>query len=145
MAAICEIHPRTDLSTDDCKALGDAVFQWLYADPSNREAGWFGMNDLRAGELPQPWYIQRIMGIEGRTLPEEDIGKPGTPKVHRLSDTEREEFRQRLGDKAMSRHVELVMRGKRSQDRAFVIASLREMIPAGTVNDVLIDGSSWDE
>jgi hypothetical protein len=142
----CEIHPSPDLSSDQCRALGLAIYRWLYTDQANRSVDWFGMDDLREhGELPQPWYLRKLMAIEGRTLPEEEIGKPGTPKVRTLTEEERESLRASLGEKALSRHIPLTVYYARPSDRARIIEGLRSLIPSELVLDVTVNGVSWQE
>jgi hypothetical protein len=145
-AVECVVFPRTDLDPEQCKALGEAINAWIYADPAYRFGESFGIDDLRkGGEFPQPFYLRRLMGIEGRTFPDEMRGQPGTPNMQTLSPEEREAFRVRLGAKAMSRQLDLTVLFAGVGDRARVVRSLRETIRAELVSEITVDGVSWDE
>lgn len=145
MAVTCLVYPRKDLSAEECKDLGKGIYQWLYADSGNRSVLWPGMEDLRSGELPQPYYVQQLTGIEGRGLTEEERLAALGNGVKDLSREERERLIAKWGDRAMSRHVELTVNDPAAFDRKGIVASLQWDIPRERVEDILIDGVSWNE
>jgi len=143
MSVSCEIFPHPDLSPDQCKLLGKRIEEWIYDRPSTRSSVSFGLKDLRDGELPQPFYVQRLMGIEGRTLPEEMVGKPGTPVVRTLSQGERQKFREELGEKANLRFISVTILNPEARDRKAIVANLERRIASDLVSEILIEGVTW--
>jgi hypothetical protein len=144
MAVTCLVYPRRDLSNEECKKVGNGIYEWLYTDSGNRLVLNPGMDDLRNGELPQPYYIQRLVGIEGRGLTEEERIAVGH-SVKDISREKRERLKEKCGDKAMSRHVELTIYGPAALDRNGIVAGLERKIPGELLEDILIEGVSWKE
>ena len=62
-----------------------------------------------------------------------------------LSREEREHLIETWGDKAMSRHVELTVYDPAALDREKIVAGLKWDISRELIEDILIDGESWNE
>jgi hypothetical protein len=150
----CAIIPRHDATPDELKELGAALAAWWRAECSvpgsaAERLDEDALNDLREGELPQPFGLRLLgwfrepaahRGLAGsRRLTARDMtdvlrhARDANPRVaRRIPPTNlRAVF---LG---LSNHSELAVNR--------LLASLRLRLPPDLVEDVLIDGRSWDE
>lgn len=134
MSLLCEVIPRGDSTPQQLRALGGAIRCWY-----ERERGGsglanyvdtFALDDLLAGELPQPFALR----FSTVAHPLDSFGRQ-RPKLTV------EELRAACPAVAVSRTLFLKVWGS-SRDRTIV--SLRRSIPAELVEDVLIEGASWE-
>jgi hypothetical protein len=145
MIVKCDIFPRANLPPDQYKLLGKQIEEWIYDSPSYRSSVSSGIQDLHDGELPQPYYVQQLIGAEGRTRPEGIIEGPGVPSVKDLSRAERQTLRDDLGERADWRIVPVTILGAEARDRKALAAGLKSRVDAELVSDVLIEGVTWCE
>src|SRR5262249_36776036 len=129
----CWVIPRRDGNRPQRQALGDALGRW-----SNRESGPTGLLhhmdnlallDLLAEESPQALVLQML----GKATEADPWGEKVKTPQGADSDVPEE------------RTIFFAVRGGPSFDRCRVIASLRQDIPAELVEDILIDGQSWQD
>jgi hypothetical protein len=113
----CEVIPKRDATPAQLRALGTALDRWCHQEikdeGGSRRVDRQAVDDLLAGQLPQPLAVESLMGPDGPD-PEAD-----------------------------RRAVPLVVRGGPAYDRKATILGLRREIPAELVEDVLVAGKSW--
>jgi hypothetical protein len=131
----CEIIPRQDGTSADLKALGQALDKWVegHAVPSVTTV--YALEDLRAGELPRPLLTAFEGYLDAHRERHQQPALTGAERVDR-----HRQLLHKLGELAHRRTVFV-----RVQDAESALRSLRESLPAGLVEDVLIDGHSWEE
>jgi hypothetical protein len=140
----CEVIPRAGASPAQLRALGSALLRWYVRECP--EAGVAHSLDTAAliellNGRPPPARVARLSAAPVRA------GRSGPATVHLggyempLPSMERlgEALREVDGPAASFR-----VRGS-NYDRRRTIATLRCHIPAGLVEDVHVDGRSWDE
>ncbi len=151
----CAVVPRHDCTAQELKSLGAALTEWWESEWEERSGGlcWVdgdALNDLLAGELPLPFGLRLLSGLRGMAV-YQGLEPAGT----RLTAQEVREALQRARDTypALAHlipraELRAVFFGLGRRDRAGrrqLVASLRARIPAELIEDVLIDGRSWDE
>jgi hypothetical protein len=173
MAFDCEVYPREDLTSDECKALAQAVQHWSCLEAGRVAAGCDpqGLQDLLAGELPSPaWMLhlaeldeeQRAGGGQPLSGPERrqalrrlfgaEEGLPELVVAFRIQLWARRVLRLRLHTSLDSRAilrdgsvVRECVEGGAAHDRAVAVESLRQALPEELLEDVTINGLSWSE
>jgi hypothetical protein len=171
MAFECEVVPRSDLTPEELKALGQAVQTWCGVEAGRLAAGWDrrGLEDLLAGEMPRPallLYLQELdderrqddlpplTGTERqrelRRLAGLDEELPGPMRALRARLLARRVLRLRvhtsLDSTARLRDGSVVrecVEGGVAHDRTAAIASLRQALPEELLEDVIVNGLSW--
>jgi hypothetical protein len=128
MPVACELQPRHDATPEQFKQLGGALENW-----ARHELGGEGvlysidpeaLASLLRGEPPDPLGLRVKQHNEGASW---------------------EKIRQDLGPLASDRSVHFTVKDEPDCTREMVIESLRRAIPADLVEDILIDGMSWEE
>ena len=117
-----EIIPRRDLTSDQFKALGQAIDRWCAYAVEMGFGLWISIDaleDLRLGEPPRPLAV--ILATKDQTT--------------RLGD-----WHKTLGDEATERTVLFKVRIGTSPE--LVQTSLRQCIPREFVTDILLQDSS---
>lgn len=156
----CEVFPKRSLGPQEFKELGAAIVSWCDAEQElgiRALGGGRAVDDLLEGEPPQALAMRmshspemteqshRIVeaagGIENLSLEEElklqyKEHPSSREKVHKIQ-TE-------LGEAASSSGFPLAI-GPRSIGRQRAIEGLRRHIPANLVEELRVDGISWDE
>jgi hypothetical protein len=155
-AADCEIIPRQDATTEQLKRLGTALALWWQTEgkDSARPATWIdqgAVNDLLAGELPQPFALRLLAEVNNQIVATGEI-KTGTSTA-RISTRELREALQRarqvypqldrLIPQPDSRSVRLGLGARSEVERDRLIDGLRRALPKELVEDVLLHGQSW--
>ncbi len=130
MDLTCLVIPRAGLVPAECKRLGEALHRWLSSDPIARSVERLGLDDLRDGEFPQPQFM-RLAWAAGAGL-----GKG-------LSRQEKDDIRDRLGERADARDVECHIRAASPEGGRQAALTLGRAIPDHLVEDILIEGQSW--
>lgn len=138
------VFPRMDLDSDQYKKLGKSIDRLIYApeDRGSRSVESAGLDDLLRGEPPQPYYLQRLVSIEARSV-DEETRKEHLPHISDMTSDEREQLKRSLGKDAESRHVQLTI--SRGRDRKGIVSLLRRFLDTDLVQDVLINGVTWNE
>jgi hypothetical protein len=151
----CAVIPRQDSTTDELKELGAALLAWWRAEGLNpgsaaERLDEAALNDLLAGELPQPFGLRllgwlREPGVRGAVragpsrLTAEDVAE-----VLRRAQNASPAVARRLPRP----DLRAVFIGLADRDRpalARTLLNLRQHLPIELVEDVVIDGHSWDE
>jgi hypothetical protein len=131
-----EIVPLRNATGAQLQALGLALRRW-----SRREMGTDGvapvvdpraLEDLVSGELPQP-MANRLSGMFGKA------GALNARRAEPASSQVRNVFPQLPDEQALR----FKLHGGPSYNRALVIQSLVQHVPADLVEDIRIDGKSW--
>jgi hypothetical protein len=151
----CAVVPRRDCTAEELKHLGAALSEWWESEWAGRSGGlcWVdgdALNDLLAGELPLPFGLRLLSGLRGMTI------RPALePGDTRLTAQEVREVLQRARDtypalahlipRAEMRAVFFGVGRRDRGARRQLISGLRDQVPAGLIEHVLIDGRSWDE
>jgi hypothetical protein len=157
LAGDCTLTPRTDATAEQLKQLGEALSRWweLRWAGANRAGQWIdesALNDLHAGELPQPFAL-RLLTEVNRALPAQrargrlDRENRVTPRE--LDDVlrrARETYPQldRLLPPTNSRAVQFYLGPQSPEDLARFMDSLRRALPVTLVESVVLHGQSWD-
>jgi hypothetical protein len=150
----CAIIPRHDANPDELKELAAALAAWWRAECSApgsavERLDEDALNDLQAGELPQPFGL-RLLGWfrdpeahRGAAVPRRLTARDMTDVLRHARDANPAVARRipptnlRAVFLGLSNHSELAVNR--------LLASLRLRLPPDLVEDVLIDGRSWDE
>jgi hypothetical protein len=155
-AASGEIIPRPDATPEQLKRLGAALAEWWERRGGGTEGGphWIdgaALNDLLAGELPQP-FVLRIL-TEMHNSPSSPgtaaLGLPGRMTTRELREAlhEARDTHPHLArsiPQADSRTVPFGLGSAGQIDRQTIIAGLRRFVATELVEDILIDGQSWE-
>jgi hypothetical protein len=156
-AGDCTLTPRQDASGEQLKQLGKALASWWQArgEAARRQGQWIdesALADLRAGELPQPFAL-RLLTEVNNSLPARRgrgrVGPEGRVTPRELDDAlqqAREAYPQldRLLPRIHSRAVQFFLGPQSPADLERVIDGLRRAIPEGAVEEVIVQGRSWD-
>jgi hypothetical protein len=141
------VIPRPDATVGQLKELGAALTRWWQdtAGGPGRPLCWIdqdALHDLQAGELPQPFALRLLTEVNATDGPHmnarelrEALLKAGAAYP-------------RLGEllpRPDARTVSFGFGEGRPPDRRQVVESLRGSIPEDLVEDVLVDGRSWNE
>jgi hypothetical protein len=131
----CEIIPRQDADSAHLKELGQVLTQWMPGNAVPSVTTVYALEDLNVGELPRPLLsaFEAYLDAHRERHNQPDLTGPERADRHR-------QLLYRLGDLAHRRTVFV-----RVLDVESAFQSLREQIPVGLVEDVLIDGHSWEE
>jgi hypothetical protein len=142
----CEVMPRPGATAAELKALGTALLRWYV-----RECGGQGIAhsvdtealiELLNGRLPAA-RVPRPSPAFVPTGPAESAApRPAGLNGYELPSPRVEHLREALA--AARRPAALLRVRERNYDRARVIASLREHVPAQLVGELCLDGRSWD-
>jgi hypothetical protein len=128
-----EVVPRRDATSDELKALGLALADWseaqLRAGGLLRSIDNIVLAELLGGDDPSE-YVFAVLSSE-----EEDTCLTITCRTPPHSDPA----------EAARRLIVACSFCGAGYDRRRAIDSLRDAVPAGLVEDVLIDGRSWDQ
>jgi hypothetical protein len=159
LAGDCEIIPRQDANPEQLKRLGRVLAQWWQDEGKDRARGtqWIdqsAVNDLLAGELPQPFALRLLAEVNSHAEATGDR-KKATTSAARISTRElyealeraRQVYPQlrRLIPQPDSRTVRVNLGLRSGTERDRLIDTLRLALPAELVEDVLLNGKSWDE
>ena len=151
----CAIIPRRDATPGELKELGAALGAWWRAECSAAGSAAErldedSVNDLLAGELPHPFGL-RLLGW----LREPGVRSGARAGASRLTAQDVAEVLRRAQDAYPSvarliprpdlRAVFIGLSDRRRPAVGRLLAGLRQHLPAELVEDVLIDGHSWDE
>jgi hypothetical protein len=127
-----EVMPRRDASSDELKILGLALIDWSQEElqPGGllRSIDNIVLTELLGGDAPEQVVFAVVYAEE-----EDDF----------LTILRRTPPHSDPADAARSLIVTCTFRGS-AYDRHRAVESLRDAIPAGLVEDILIDGRSWD-
>jgi hypothetical protein len=117
--------------------------EWAGADPATHWIDEAALADLQAGELPQPFGL-RILADVNRPEGEERLT---AQHLAGILEHARERFPRIAGKipAVSSRAVFFGVEVPALVGRAGVLARLRQVIPAELVEDVLVDGQSWEQ
>jgi hypothetical protein len=152
-----EIIPRRDASMEQLKRLGDALSRWWQCEWAGTGRGlhWIdtgAIDDLLSGELPQPFVLRLLTEVNQRSP--STGGAEAVASAPRMTSRELRDALQRarqvyphlsqLIPQADARTVQFGLGPKSKLDRARLLASLRRAVPADLVEDVLIEGQSWN-
>jgi hypothetical protein len=150
-----EILPRQDATPEQLKRLGAALTEWSTRPGTSGGATWIdraALEDLLAGELPQPFVLRFLTEMKSgkpSSGPQALLAAPAQMTTRQLREAlhqAREAYPElaRLIPEADSRTVPFgLARGNRA-NRGQIIAGLRRYISADLVEDILIDGQSWE-
>jgi hypothetical protein len=151
----CAVIPRSDSTAEELKELGAALSAWWRAECSApgsaaERLDEDGLNDLLAGELPQPFGL-RLLGW----LREPGVRSGVRAGAPRLTAQDVAEVLRRAQDASPSvarripraelRAVFIGLADRGGPALARTLLRLREYLPDDLVEDVVIDGQSWDE
>jgi hypothetical protein len=148
-----EIVPRRDLFPRQCKSLGKAIRRWCRHFPMLKWVDCDAIGDLLVGELPQPASMR--LAIELRrpwlhmpkkgTFPDEEFDRLVRDRASGVAPRPADfgTIKRALGEYGYTRTVPFALLGGREYDRAAVISSLREFLPADLLKDVVLDQRSW--
>jgi hypothetical protein len=137
MALLCEIIPRRNATAGQLKRLGLALDRWY-----GRETGgdgiahyidYWALQDLLNGELPQPVALRLSTTSHARD-----------PWGHMRPRLTVEQLRTAFPEHALKRTLYLKVWGGDGFSRQRTIESLRRDIPHDLVEDILVEGRSWD-
>jgi hypothetical protein len=146
MAIDCEVIPRPGATPDELKSLGSAVLRWYVrecrgegiAHSVDTEA----LIELLNGRLPAARVPKPSPAYVSSGAPETEVHAGSGLNGYELRRPNVEQLREALA--TARRPAALLCVRERNYDRARIIASLRESIPAELVADVRVDGRSWD-
>ncbi|SRR6266540_443791 len=128
MPVVCELQPRQDATPEQLKMLGKALEGWAHRERGNEGVlCWIdqeGLDSLLSGEPPNPLGLRAKQHNEGVSW---------------------EQIRQGLGPVASDRSLRFTVKDDPHCTRDMVNESLRQVIPAELVEDILIDDISWTE
>jgi hypothetical protein len=132
-----EIIPKKGASPQQLKGLAEAIERWqgdMLEDWCSFVGGGLGLDDLRKGELPQPFAVlapAAIKKVSKRLYRELKV-----PRMRNLAQDEREYLTRRTVSFRLKYHKERC-------NRQLVLDTLRDAIPADLVDDVLLNDQSW--
>jgi hypothetical protein len=150
-----EVFPRQDATPEQLKRLGAGLTEWSSRTGKSGGANWIdraALDDLLAGELPQPFVLRVLTEMKGgksSSGPQALLAAPARMTTRQLREAlhqARETYPElaRLLPQADSRTVPFgLARGSRV-DRSQIIANLRRYISPDLVEEILIDGRSWE-
>jgi hypothetical protein len=128
MPVVCEIRPRRDATPELFKQLGASLLEWI-----RRESGDEGI----------------LIGFDRALLDNLLSGEPPTPLALQAAshhpDIPLDRIRQDLGALTSDRSLRFTVKDSPDCPRNRVIESLRQVIPADLVEDILIDDVNWTE
>ena len=130
-SASCYIVPKPTATTKQLKKLGETIRSWVKDFDVSVKIE-HGLEDLAVGELPTPKPIDWITSDENF--------KPLQHEMEELakSTSYRGVFIKMYTVVNDARHLE-------SLERNNIIGQLRETLPIKAVQEVLVDGVSWNE
>ncbi len=150
----CAIVPRQDCTPDELKELGFALGAWWRAECAapNSPAAQFdedALHDLLAGELPQPFGL-RLLGWLRDPDARRSLALPRRLTPHEVTEALRHA---RHANPAVARRIpraelRAVFIGLARQTEPAarrLVASLRHSLPADLIEDIRIDGRSWED
>lgn len=150
----CAIIPRHDATSEELKELGAVLTAWWRTEcaaPGSavEQIDEVALDDLRAGELPQPFGL-RLLGWFREPGAHRGIDIPKRLTAQDMTDVLRQA---RNANPAIAAripradlravYIGLANRGELAINR--LLTRLRLRLPADLIEDVLIDGRSWDE
>ena len=138
----CEVLPRPGATPADLKALGSAVLRWY-------------VRECRAGGMAHSVDTEALIEMLNGRPPAPRVPRPSLVSVtsppddyapglggYEMRAPDVEQLRQAL---ELARRPAALLRVRDGRyDRARTVANLREHIPGDLVQDLLIDGRSWD-
>lgn len=134
MSLLCEVIPRTDATPEELRTLGRAIRAWYQRERGRNGLAHYvdtyALDDLLAGELPQPFALR----FSTAAHPQDPYGA-SRPQVTVA------QLRAACPIVACSRTLFLKVWGT---DHFRTNRSLRHCIPQDLVEDVLIEGLSWN-
>jgi hypothetical protein len=152
-----EIIPRPDATPEQLKRLGTVLTDWwdLEGAGATPAVSWIdrpALDDLLAGELPQPFVLRLLTEMNRAGLPHGPLAYLALPA--RMTTQQLREALHKARDfhpqlarsipQEDSRTIPFGLGNASSEGRRQIIAGLRRIIPAGLVEDILIDGQSWE-
>jgi hypothetical protein len=150
----CAIIPRRDLNSDELKELGVSLAAWWRAEcaaPGSavERLDEDALNDLLAGELPQPFGL-RLLGWFREPGAHHGITLPRRLTAQDMSDVLRHarDSNPTVARRIPPAELRAVFLGLCNYTEPAVrrlLAGLRRRLPADLLEDVLIDGRSWDD
>lgn len=150
----CAIVPRHDATSEELKELGVALAAWWRAECASpgsavERIDEEALDDLRAGELPQPFGL-RLLGWfrepgahRGLDIPRRLTAQDMTDVLRHARDTN-----PAIAARIPRADLRAVFIGLASHGELVVnrlLTRLRMRLPADLIEDVLIDGRSWDD
>ena len=145
MPISCEVIPRVGATPAELKALGSALLRWYVrecrGDGIAHSVDTEALIEMLNGRLPVP----RVPRPSPACVPPDsgdDTPVPGPIKGYEIPAPRLERLRQALAE--ARRPAALVRLRQRNYDRARAVANLRQHLAAELVQDVLIDGRSWN-
>jgi hypothetical protein len=148
----CELTPRAELTPRQYKHLGEQLGRWCDEQCASGTFQWIdedALAELLRGERPQPVFVRKVQRHLGRTLrlDEQMVQRLTSDDPEAMLDSEQElaqEIRSSLGGDAMRCTVIFSLHGGAKFDRRETIAALRAVLPVDLIEDVRIDGRSWE-
>jgi len=140
------VFPRSTLSANEYKQLGQSIAAWVNA-PSHFMRYCFeehGLKEVLAGGNAPTLFLQELARIEASNLNEADRARY-FPEKRDLNKHERQRIRDGLGVEGNLRCVQLTVVRKRPHRRNDIVNSLRQFVEAKFVDDIHLDGISWNE
>ncbi len=138
----CEVIPRAGATPDELKALGSALLRW-YVRECRRDGIAHSVDtealiEMLNGRPPAARVPRPSLAVLTAAAVGADAGLNG----YEMKAPDVEQLRQAL---ALARRPAALLRVRDARyDRARTAANLREHVPAGLVEEVRIDGRSWD-
>jgi hypothetical protein len=153
----CEIVPRQDASPEQLKRLGNAIARWWEDERADagRANPWIdtsALGDLLAGELPQPFALRLLTEINhpsafpGQGGPADAPSRMTVRELKEALQKAKETYPQlgQLLPQADARTVYCGLGSHSRSRRERIIDRLRRAIPSELVEDVRVDGQSWE-
>ncbi len=150
----CAIIPRRDATAVELKELGIALSAWWRAECSSpgsavERIDEDALEDLRAGELPQPFGL-RLLGWFREPGAHRGMEMPRRLTVQDMTDVLRHarDANPAIAARIPRADLRAVFVGLANHSGLAVnrlLTRLRLRLPADLIEDVLVDGRSWDE
>ncbi len=151
----CAIVPRRDSTAEELKRLGGILNEWWEQEGVGAGGPLLALdedalNDLRYGELPQPFGLRLLTCLRGAQMHRGDgVGSSRltvhdiTAALHQAKDAHPAVAH--LIPRADLRAVFFGLTDRTRAARERLLVSLRRHLPDDLVADVLIDGRSWTD
>jgi hypothetical protein len=137
---IGQIVPRHNATSDELKRLGKRLsdwwaHDWAGADPETHWIDQAALNDLLAGELPQPFGLRILADAGERMAAGGQLSAQGLKEAIRRAMAKFPQIAGRIPDVG----ARAVFFGVVGAGRAEILDRLREVIPDELVEDVLVE------